>query len=93
MRTLLFLTLLAGFVAAVVLPHNEVGTHGLPAVGGKAVTKAQNPPVEPPAKGDPVASFAAVEIHVDAAFAVCETAVWRTVRAAGNAQLNLPLLI
>jgi len=93
MRTLILLTLLAGFVAAVVLPHNELGTHGLPAVGGKAVTKAQSPAVEPPAKGDPVACFVAVEFHIHAACAVCETAIWRSVRTASNAQLNLPLLI
>jgi hypothetical protein len=90
---LFLLTVLTGFAAAVVLPHNEIGTHGLPAVGGKAVTKAQTPAVDPPAKGDPVACFAAVEFHIDAACAVCETAVWRSVRTAGNAQLNLPLLI
>jgi hypothetical protein len=93
MRTLLLLTLLTGFVAVVVLPHNEVGTHGLPAVGGKAVTKAQSPRIESPAKGDPVAWFAPVAICVDATFVACETVAWRSVRTAGNAQLNLPLLI
>jgi hypothetical protein len=93
MRTFFVLTLLAGFVAAVVLPHNEVGTHGLPACGDKAVTKAQSCPAEPPAKGDPVAWLAPVAICPGATFAGCETVVWRSVRTAGNAQLNLPLLI
>jgi hypothetical protein len=93
MRTLFLLTLLAGFVAAVVLPHNEVGTHGLPACGDKTVTKAQGCPAEPPTKGDPVAWHAPVAICAGATFAGCETAVWRSVRTAANAQLNLPLLI
>ncbi len=90
MRALAILTLLTAFVAAVLLPHNEVGTHGLPAIG-KVVTKAHGKAVETPAK--PVACVASVEIQADATFTFCESTAWRSVRTAGNLQLNLPLLI
>lgn len=93
MRTFTILTLLIAFVAAVILPHGEVGTHELPAVGANVVAKTQSTTVEPPAKGGPVACFVPFEAFADATFAVCESAAWRSMRSAGNVQLNLPLLI
>jgi hypothetical protein len=92
MRTLAVLAFLTGFVAAVILP-NEIGTHGLPAIGGKVVTKAHQKTVKPPAKGGPVACLASVWPQSEAAFGLCEAKVWRSPRTASNQQLNLPLLI
>ncbi len=93
MRTVAILILLAAFVAAVLLPHNDVGTHGLPAVGAKAVAKAQSKKVEPPAKGGPVACSHSVVVQADSSLRPCEAVVWRSIRTAGNVQLNLPLRI
>lgn len=47
MRTLAFLFLAVGFVAAIVLP-NDIGTPELPAVNGKIVTSANHIPAESP---------------------------------------------
>ena len=91
MRALAILTLLVAFVAAVVLPHNEVGTHDLPALSGKVIAKVHGKTIQPPAKA--IACLVAVEAHADAIFSVCESGAWRSMRTAGNAQLNLPLLI
>ena len=90
MRTLAILTLLTGFVAAVLLP-NEVGTHDLPATGSKVITKAPNKRVEPPA--GPVACLASTAVQGAIAVRRCDSAAWRSVRTASMVQLNLPLLI
>jgi hypothetical protein len=93
MRTAAILILATGFIAAVLLPGNEIGTHGLPAIGAKVVAKAKYKSVEPPAKSGPVAYSRSVEMQVDATFRPCEAVFWRSVRTAGNVQLNVPLLI
>jgi hypothetical protein len=92
MRTLAVLAFLTGFVAAVILP-NEIGTHGLPAIGGKGVTKAHQKTVMPPAKGGPIACLASVDPQSGPACDVCESPIFRSPRTASNQQLNLPLLI
>jgi hypothetical protein len=93
MRTFAILTLLIAFIAALILPHTEVGAHGLAAVGGRVLAKADAKTVEPLAKGRPVGCLVKSMIQADPTFAPFESVVWRSVRSAGNLQLNLPLLI
>jgi hypothetical protein len=94
MRVLAILTLLFGFVSAVLLPHNDVGTHGLPALDGKVAAKSQpGKAVEPAAKSSPVGCLVTVEIQIEASRRLSESVFWSSIQAAGNVQLNLPLLI
>lgn len=86
------LILVTGFAAAVCLP-NEIGTHDLPAVGGKVIAKARHHKVDLPKKGGPIACLAAVELRDLGTFSLCQSEVWRSVRTAAIVQLNLPLLI
>lgn len=92
MRTMAILTILAGFTLAVCLP-NEIGTHELPAVGGKVISKVRNQKDDLPKKGGLVACLIAVELPVAGSVCLCQSEVWRSVRTAAIVQLNLPLLI
>jgi hypothetical protein len=92
MRTLAILILVAGFTAVVCLP-NEIGTHDLPAVGGKVIAKARQQQVDLPQKGGPVACLMAVELQDAGPFSLCRSKVWRSGRTAAIVQINLPLLI
>lgn len=94
MRTITVFTALVAFVLGVILP-NEIGTQCLPAVGTKAIVKARSKTVEPQPKGSPVACLALHDDFADAtiASASCESALWRSMRRAGNSQRILPLLI
>jgi len=93
MRTLQILSLLVAFVVAVISPHDEIGTHDLPATGTKSIVKAAGHKWLKPRGHGQVAFVAIDELRCDLLVSFSEKFVWRSVRTVSNLQLSLPLLI
>jgi len=91
MKTLQVLSLLVAFVAAVLLPGDDVGTHDKPATGGKTrVVKCH--PVKPN-KAGPALSLVSTQLVGLERFSDSKSSVCRSPRTAAIEQLNPLLLI
>jgi hypothetical protein len=84
--------MLVAFIVAVISPHDDVGTHDLPATGAKTIVKAASHNWHKP-KGHGQACLLAIEeFQCERLASFSETIVWRSVQTVSNLQLSLPLL-
>jgi hypothetical protein len=93
MRTLQIVWLLVAFVVAVVSPHDDVGTHDLPATGAKSLVKAAGHNWHKPRGHGQAALVPIQEFQCELLTSVSARIVWRSVRTVSNLQLSSPLLI
>ena len=88
----LICSLLVLFAAAIIAPHESIGTHESPATGVKALGKVCGHDWQKPSDQGQFGVVTIDELQFDTLMIFSHQIVWRSVRTVANSQLS-PLLI